>query len=95
MTSSLSSSRTRRALLAGCLMFVALSVSGCSSRADIQPQFFWDSLFHPSPALVNGIGLTLIISVIAQILGVILGVFAAMAKMAKFAPFRIASNLYS
>ena len=94
MTSSLSSSRTRRALLAGCLMFVALSVSGCSSRADIQPQFFWDSLFHPSPALVNGIGLTLIISVIAQILGVILGVFAAMAKMAKFAPFRIASNLY-
>jgi polar amino acid transport system permease protein len=85
---------TRRALLAGCLIFVALTVSGCSSNATIRPQFFWDSLFHPSPALVNGIGLTLVISVVAQFLGVILGVFAAIAKMAKFFPIRFAANLY-
>ena len=85
---------TRRALLAGCLVFIALSVSGCSSNARIRPEFFWDSIFHPSPALVNGIGLTLVISVVAQFLGVILGVFAAIAKMAKFFPFRLAANLY-
>jgi len=95
MTASvLSHFGTRRALLAGCLVFIALAVSGCSSNAHIRPEFFWDSIFHPSPALVNGIGLTLLISVIAQALGVILGVFAAIAKMAKFFPFRFAASLY-
>jgi polar amino acid transport system permease protein len=75
-------------------MFVALSVSGCSSRASIRPELFWGSLIHPSPALVNGIGLTLVISVVAQALGVVLGVFAAMGKMARFTPFRTTANLY-
>jgi len=89
MTASLLSRfGTRRALLAGCLVFVALTVGGCSSKTTIKPEVFWDSLFHPSPALINGIGLTLVISVVAQALGVILGVFAAIAKMAKFFPFR-------
>jgi polar amino acid transport system permease protein len=81
-------------LLAGCLVFVAFSVGGCTSNANIRPQFFWDAIFHPSPAIINGIALTLGISVIAQVLGVILGVFAAMGKMAKFAPFRTSANLY-
>jgi polar amino acid transport system permease protein len=85
---------TRRALLAGCLTLVALTVSGCTFTESIRPQFFWDSLFHPSPALVNGIGLTLVISVVAQLIGVILGVIAAIAKMAKFYPFRLAAGLY-
>jgi polar amino acid transport system permease protein len=84
---------TRRARLAGCLVLVALVVSGCSGKA-IRPQFFWDWLFHPSPAVVNGIGLTLLISVLAQSIGVVLGVFAAIAKMAKFYPFRLAAGLY-
>jgi len=35
-----------------------------------------------------------LISVVAQALGVILGVFAAIAKMAKFFPFRLVANLY-
>ena len=95
MTASMfSRSGTRRALLVGCLMLVALTVSGCSSNANIRPHFFWDSLFHPSPALVNGIGLTLVISVVAQILGVVLGVFAAIGKMAKLWPLRTVANLY-
>lgn len=85
---------TRRALLAGCLIFVGLTAGGCSSRTTIEPNVFWDSIFHPSPALINGIGLTLVISVVAQALGVILGVFAAIAKMAKFLPFRFAANIY-
>jgi polar amino acid transport system permease protein len=95
MTASLLSRfGTRRALLAGCLVFVAQTVGGCSSKTTIKPEVFWDSLFHPSPALINGIGLTLVISVVAQALGVILGVFAAIAKMAKFFPFRFAANIY-
>jgi polar amino acid transport system permease protein len=92
--STFNRSGTRRALLAGCLFIVAISVSGCAFTDSIRPQFFWDSLFHPSPALVNGIGLTLVISVVAQFLGVILGVIAAIAKMAKFFLFRLVANLY-
>ena len=95
MTASvLSRFGTRRGLLAGCLILVALMVSGCSSRTTIEPSVFWDSIFHPSPALINGIGLTVVISIVAQALGVILGVFAAIAKMAKFFPFRFAANIY-
>lgn len=92
--STLSRFGTRRAALAGCLILVVLSVSGCTSHTNIRPQFFWDSLFHPSPALINGIGLTLGISVVAQVIGVLLGVLAAIAKMAKFYPFKLASTLY-
>src|ERR1035437_8321658 len=84
----------RRVLLAGCLVLVALVVSGCSKRYVPQPEFFWDSLFRPSPAIINGLGLTLGISVVSQFLGVVLGVFAAMGKMARFWPFRQIANLY-
>jgi len=85
---------TRRALLAGCLVILAVTVTGCSGNYTLRPQFFWDSLFRPSPAIVNGLGLTLGISVVAQFLGVILGVFAAMGKMARFRPFRWVANIY-
>jgi polar amino acid transport system permease protein len=86
---------TRRVLLAGCLVLVALAVAGCSNgRYVLRPNFFWDSLFKPSPAIINGLGLTLGISVVAQIVGVILGVFAAMGKMAKFPLFRLIANFY-
>jgi polar amino acid transport system permease protein len=92
--SSLRHSGTRQVILAGCLVFLALTVSGCSSNANIRPQFFWNWLFHPSPALINGLGLTILISVIAQAIGVVLGIFAAIARMAKFRPFRYAAGLY-
>jgi polar amino acid transport system permease protein len=88
---------TRRALLVGCLVFVALVVTGCSSGKaayNIRPQFFWDSLFKPDSAIINGLGLTIGISVIAQLIGVTLGVFAAMGRMAKFLPFRLVANFY-
>lgn len=92
--SSLRHSGTRQVFLAGCLVFLALTVSGCSNNANIRPQFFWNWLFHPSPALINGLGLTILISIIAQAIGVVLGIFAAIARMAKFRPFRYASGLY-
>ena len=76
---------------------VALVAAGCSSGKQaytIRPEFFWDSLFRPDSAIINGLGLTIGISVIAQFIGVILGVFAAMGRMAKFLPFRIVANFY-
>jgi polar amino acid transport system permease protein len=95
MTASrLDRSGTRRALLAGCLVAVALAVAGCSGNYVLRPNYFWDSLFSPSPAIINGLGLTLGISVISQTIGVVLGVLAAMAKMARRLPLRLISNLY-
>ena len=95
MTLSMSRSGTRRAVLAGFLVLVALSVSGCSSnRVTLKPDLFWGMLFSPSPAVVNGIGLTVGISVVAQAIGVVLGVFAAMGKMAKLLPVKVIANLY-
>src|SRR5271157_1109910 len=85
---------TRRALLAGCLIVIACIVSGCSSRATIHPDAFWGMIFSPSPAVVNGIGLTVSISILAQAIGVILGVLAAIAKMSKHRAIRTIANLY-
>jgi polar amino acid transport system permease protein len=84
---------TRRALLVGCLLLPIL-LAGCSSSVTLQPHYFWDSLFHPSPAIINGLGLTIGISVVAQIIGVILGIFAAMGKMAKRRLFRWLAGFY-
>jgi polar amino acid transport system permease protein len=90
-------SGTRRALLVGCLVFLVLVVAGCSSEKaayQIRPQFFWDSLLKPDNAIINGLGLTIGISVISQLIGVILGIFAAMGRLAKFLPFRLIANFY-
>src|SRR5664280_1318249 len=84
---------TRRALLVGCLLMPIL-LAGCSSNVKLQPHYFWDSLFHPSPVIINGLGLTIGISVVAQIIGVILGIFAAMGKMAKLRLFRWLAGFY-
>ena len=95
MTASIARSGTRRALLAGCLVLVAVTVAGCtSSNVTLKPGLFWGMLFQPSPAVINGLGLTVGISIVAQAIGVILGVFAAMGKMAKIWPIRAVANFY-
>ena len=89
-----SASGTRRALLVGFLLLIPFTVTGCKFADAIKPEFFWDSIFQPSPALINGIGLTVVISIFAQVIGVVLGVFAAMGKMSKIWPIRTAANVY-
>jgi polar amino acid transport system permease protein len=61
-------------------------------------QVFWYYLW-PVTALSNplirfGLTVTILVSVIAQIMGVVLGLFAALGKMSKFGPFRWVSNAY-
>jgi polar amino acid transport system permease protein len=89
---------TRRAMLVGCLFLVAVAVAGCAKEGEssyvVRPQYFWDSILNPNGAIINGLGLTVGISVIAQLIGIVLGVFAAMGKMAKFIVFRVIANLY-
>jgi polar amino acid transport system permease protein len=80
--------------LAGCLA-VAFMVAGCAkSSYQYDWSIFFNSIFRPDGQIVGGVVLTLSISVVSQVIGVILGVFGELGKMAKFLPFRIVANLY-
>lgn len=56
--------------------------------------FFLKFVFQPSPALIGGLAITIYASVIAQFVGVILGIFSALAGMAKNRILRGASGFY-
>ena len=59
---------------------------------------FWNYVWPPTafqdPLIRNGLIATVLVSVIAQALGVILGLFAALGKMSKFPIFRWVSEIY-
>jgi polar amino acid transport system permease protein len=59
---------------------------------------FWKYVWPPSalqdPLIRNGLIVTIVGSVVAQALGVVLGLFVALGKMSKFAPFRWAGEAY-
>jgi polar amino acid transport system permease protein len=95
---SMTTSRPRPALvLVGAVIFV-LTISAClPSRAGQYTydwSIFWDSLLRPSPKILNGIWLTVSIAVTSQIIGVILGVFGALGRLAKFWPAKTVANIY-
>jgi len=56
--------------------------------------FFWHYLLRPSTAYLNGLMLTLVLSVVAQTLGTALGLFAALGRMSRMAPLRLAMRGY-
>jgi polar amino acid transport system permease protein len=51
--------------------------------------FFWHYLLRPSAAYLNGLMLTLVLSVVAQTLGTTLGLFAALGRMSRLTPLRL------
>jgi polar amino acid transport system permease protein len=59
---------------------------------------FWQYLWPPTaladPLIRGGLIATIVMSIVAQAVGVLLGLFAALAKMSKFAPFRIIADVY-
>ncbi len=59
---------------------------------------FWTYIWPPSalqdPLIRNGLIATILVSIIAQVVGVILGLVAALGKMSKFALFRWLSEVY-
>ncbi len=61
-------------------------------------QVFWQYLLPwtalANPLIRNGLIVTVVVSVVAQAMGVIFGLFAALSKMSKFPPLRWLSDAY-
>ena len=56
--------------------------------------YFWQSLLTPSESFLNGLALTIVISVIAMALALILGLLIALMGRSRFVPLRIIASLY-
>ncbi len=88
----------RSALAVGVLVVLALTLAGCSASTKAPYPYHWnlffDSIFRPDNQILNGLLLTVVISVAAQAIGVILGIFAALGKMSKALPIRWFANIY-
>jgi polar amino acid transport system permease protein len=57
-------------------------------------QYLWPPTAFQNPLVRDGLIVTVLVSIIAQALGVLFGLFAALGKMAKFAPFRWLADIY-
>jgi polar amino acid transport system permease protein len=54
----------------------------------------WERLFHPDNIFWRALWTTVYIAVVAQLLGVVLGLIAALMRMSRFWPLRLLSGLY-
>lgn len=57
-------------------------------------QFFWKSLFTPSERFLNGLVLTIVISVVAMVLATVAGLVIALLRRSRFAVLRWCASLY-
>jgi polar amino acid transport system permease protein len=56
---------------------------------------FWRSIFAPDGLIVQGVLTTIYVAVLAQIIGVVLGVFAALGRMSRRRPLRWLAGFYT
>src|ERR1035437_3596374 len=99
MANSIRAFGTRRATLARVPFMLLLLFAACRSpRRGGAYHFQWDitftSIFQPNGSIINGLWLTIGISIVAQLLGVGLGIIAALGRMSRVWPFRIVANFY-
>lgn len=88
--------RTRSAAVPiGFVLLAALLLTACGRSSY---QYDWnivvDSVIRPDHLILSGIWLTLSISVISQLIGVVLGVFGAIGRIARLAPVRWLASFY-
>ena len=57
-------------------------------------KYIWPPTAFQDPLIRAGLIATIVVSIVAQVLGVVLGLFAALGKMSKFPVFRWASEVY-
>jgi polar amino acid transport system permease protein len=85
-------------MLVGAVLLVVLILAGCAQRSTGQYVYdwniFWDSLVRPSPRILGGLQLTVLIAVTSQLIGIVLGVFGALGRLARFRPARYLANFY-
>jgi polar amino acid transport system permease protein len=62
--------------------------------AAIDWHVIWSRIFHPNGPFAHALWATIYISIVAQVLGILLGLVAALARMSRFLPFRVISGLY-
>src|SRR5437870_5768816 len=55
---------------------------------------FWQRTLHPSHQLAIALWATIYIAVLAQLMGVVLGLVAALMRMARLWPARLLANAY-
>ncbi|MEO8571414.1 MAG: amino acid ABC transporter permease [Chloroflexota bacterium] len=56
--------------------------------------FFLNFVFNPSPALIGGLAITIYVAVIAQLMGIALGILSALAGMSRQPVLRWVSGMY-
>src|SRR6266540_3496494 len=54
----------------------------------------WERLFHPDSIFARALWTTIYIAVLAQVIGVVLGLIAALMRMSRIWPMRVLSGLY-
>ena len=85
----------RQAVRLAGLLLISTTLAGCAkSTYPYDWSILVNSVFRPSPLILNGVWLTLSISVVSQLIGVILGVLGAITKISRVAPVRWASSIY-
>jgi polar amino acid transport system permease protein len=57
-------------------------------------QYLWPGTALANPLIRNGLIVTIVVSILAQALGVLLGLFSALGKMSKFPPLKFLADLY-
>ncbi|HET9613794.1 MAG TPA: amino acid ABC transporter permease [Candidatus Limnocylindrales bacterium] len=74
---------------------LGLLLAGCgTSSYHYDWSIFTTSILQPDGLILTGVWLTLSIAVVSQVIGVILGVFGALAKTSRVRIIRILGNLY-
>jgi polar amino acid transport system permease protein len=56
--------------------------------------YFWSQLLHPSGAFVTGLWLTITMALLAQVVGMVLGLGIAQARMSRYRVLRSAASAY-
>jgi polar amino acid transport system permease protein len=62
--------------------------------AVVEWHIIWQRLFHVDHVFVEALAKTVYIAVVAQVMGVVLGLLAALMRMSRFWPLRTISGLY-
>src|ERR1051325_2655796 len=64
-------------------------------HASFEWHILWERIFHVDHAFVLALWRTIIIAVLAQVLGVLLGLLAALMRMSRLLPLRVLTTLYT